>query len=187
MKNHKLLMQLFFSVFTIFLIQSCDFEVNSDKKHSQESKMSENDSTENKMTAVQYNNKIINMHEDIIAAMQKFNDLLHDSSSTKEELFFELDNVSFVADSSIEAVKELGGFKYDTDLVKAAVHLFEFYKKTADKDYRTCVKISKKPIISPSERKKYDEILENVMTIEDSLDDIFLNAQKNFIDFNDNN
>ena len=86
-----------------------------------------------KMTALEYNDAIINEQTKIVEVILKFNS----NDGTDMEAFDEVRKEIIVqCDSSIAKVKALSDFDGNTEFRDAGIELFGFYKKISSKEYR---------------------------------------------------
>jgi len=138
-------------------------------------------SCKEKLTPVEYNDKIVNEQVKIAKLMFDIPATINDPETTE----ITINKAIAQADSSIENLEKLGGYKGDNTFQQAAINLFKFYKEICQKDFREMFSLinQMKTQTEPDSQavvNRIQEISQNIAEKEKSFDESFANAQKSF-------
>jgi hypothetical protein len=130
------------------------------------------------MTALEYNNKIVDEQNKIITKILAFYDATAAGSETSEKLRKE---ASEQCESSLKVIKALPDYEGDTRLRDAAVELLLFYQTMADKSFVEMMAIIEKgEEITDEDLAQLEKIEADITNKEVLLDAELANAQEAF-------
>lgn len=134
------------------------------------------------LTAIEYNDFIVNQQNRIGAELIKFNDLINaDTNLTnKAAVLNQLKLVSSTCTDAIGQVEKLRPFDNDFGLKKAAMDLLIFYESVFNLEYVEFVEILYSP---QSNSQRMNELLLSVSDREQKLDAAFNKCQTDFSKF----
>jgi hypothetical protein len=135
---------------------------------------------EKKLTATEYNNKIINEQSKVLDLVLEFTAKV-DSSDMKGARAL-LDITGVQCDSSIKIIEAMGPFEEDASFKDAAIDLFKFYKRAFAQDYKELLDIIEKEEPTMDDLDRINTIVEKVGDEEKVVDDKIQTAQKAFAD-----
>jgi hypothetical protein len=135
---------------------------------------------EKKLTATEYNNKIINEQSKVLDLVLEFTSKV-DSSDMKGARLL-LDKTGIQCDSSIKIIEAMGPFEDDATFKDAAIDLFKFYKRAFAQDYKELLDIIEKEEPTMDDLDRVNTIVEKVGDEEKIVDDKIQTAQKAFAD-----
>lgn len=134
-----------------------------------------------KMTALEFNDAIINEQADIARVMMSF-------SSTIETNIEEADNVRkqiiSQCDSSLMKVSALQELKGGIEFKNAGIALFNFYKDMSKTEYRKILDILEKENINEDDLEELTRIQTTIESKETQVDTRFQAAQTKFAEMN---
>ena len=130
----------------------------------------------NKETAVQYNNKIISVQDNIHLKLKT----LGVAFATRDSVVMtaSLESLKKTIDSGITVMNGIKDFEGSTALKDATLNLFKFYKRTAENEFTQEVNILKKQEISDEDQDLIAGIDEKISAEEKPLDEALAEAQK---------
>ncbi len=134
-------------------------------------------STAPTMSALDYNDAIINEQSSIANVMMKFGDVIETSIDQAEILRKEIISQ---CDSSLNKLKDLPKLDGSTEFNNAGIALFNFYKDISGKEYRQILDILKKEEIDDNDLEELQNIQGIIETKEAKFDNRFQSAQKEF-------
>lgn len=130
------------------------------------------------MTALEYNNKIVDEQNKIITKILAFYDATAAGSETSEKLRLK---ASEQCKTSLKVIKALPDFEGETRLRDAAVELLLFYQTMADKSFVEMMEIIEKgEEITQDDLAQLEKIEADITNKEILLDDELAKAQEAF-------
>ena len=133
-------------------------------------------------SAVEYNDHIVNLQNEIGYKMIAFNDQVGGENSTLEQVQPYFDELLSTTRDVIKRLEKVTPWDKNTELKSAALELFRFYEVTIDRDYREMVDIVYKSDLTDEDYARLTEILAKVTEDEKAYDNRFQAAQNAFAD-----
>lgn len=130
-----------------------------------------------KMTALEYNDAIINEQTDIASVMIKFGEVIESSIEQADILRKEIVSQ---CDSSLKTMNDLPEFDGNSEFKNAGIALFSFYKEISAKEYRQILDVLEKEEIKDNDLQELQNIQTSIETREAKLDSRFQAAQRDF-------
>ena len=138
---------------------------------------------EKKLTATEYNNKIIDEQGKVLDLVLDFTAKVDESDMKGARLLLEKTGVQ--CDSSIKTIEAMGPFDDDASFKDAAIDLFKFYKRAFATDYKELLDIIEKEEPTMEDLDRVNVIVKKVSDEEMVLDDKVQKVQKEFADKHD--
>jgi hypothetical protein len=138
---------------------------------------------EKKLTATEYNNKIIDEQGKVLNLVLDFTAKVDESDMKGARLLLEKTGVQ--CDSSIKTIEAMGPFDDDASFKDAAIDLFKFYKRAFATDYKELLDIIEKEEPTMEDLDRVNVIVKKVSDEEMVLDDKVQKVQKEFADKHD--
>lgn len=138
---------------------------------------------EKKLTATEYNNKIIDEQSKVLDLVLDFTAKVDENDMKGARLLLEKTGVQ--CDSSIKTIEAMGPFDDDASFKDAAIDLFKFYKRAFSSDYKELLDIIEKTEPTMEDLDRVNVIVKKVSDEEMVLDDKVQKAQKEFADKHD--
>lgn len=132
----------------------------------------------NKISATDYNNKIVGEQGKIVNTMLDMTDKINKSQF--KEALAGLDGSIAQCDSSIKIVSDLGPYEDDAKFKDAALDLFKFYKKIMSNEYRKMLETLNKAEITMDDVAVIDDLTKNIEGEEAKYDKAMQDAQQEF-------
>lgn len=130
-------------------------------------------------TAVEYNDYIITQQNRVLTAITDFN-LSLDSGSIRYA-HSKRDVIASVADDALLKLKKLPAYKGNTQFRAVTITLFEFYKSSAEVEYKEMIDLVMRPEKITNEiMKRINQLVDQVSDYEKKLDANFAEAQQKF-------
>jgi len=133
-------------------------------------------SKSSQMSAVDYNDAIINEQNKIIEHILAMSNVTYDIAESDQHRLKIIEQ----CDSSIAIVGAMEPFDGNSDLRDAAVNLFKFYKDIASTDFKRILEILDMDEPTDADYEELDQIDAKIAERELPLDAAFQNAQKAF-------
>lgn len=133
-----------------------------------------------KLTATEYNNKIINEQSKVLDLVLDFNAKIDQDSFAQARIL--LDKTGVQCDSSIKTIEALGDFDGDSAFKNAAIDLFKFYKRVFAQDYKELLDIVEMSEPTEEDYLHAEEIVKKIEDEEKVVDDKIQLTQKAFAD-----
>ena len=137
-------------------------------------------SKSSQMSAVDYNDAIVNEQNKIIEHILAMSNATYDIAESDQHRLKIIEQ----CDSSIAIVGAMEPFDGNSDLRDAAVNLFRFYKDIASTDFKRILEILDMDEPTDADYEELDQIDAKIAERELPLDAAFQNAQKAFSDKN---
>ena len=138
---------------------------------------------EKKLTATEYNNKIIDEQGKVLDLVLDFTAKVDESDMKGARLL--LEKTGEQCDSSIKTIEAMGPFDDDASFKDAAIDLFKFYKRAFATDYKELLDIIEKEEPAMEDLDRVNVIVKKVSDEEMVLDDKVQKVQKEFADKHD--
>ena len=138
---------------------------------------------EKKLTATEYNNKIIDEQGKVLDLVLDFTAKVDESDMKGARLLLEKTGVQ--CDSSIKTIEAMGPFDDDASFKDAAIDLFKFYKRAFATDYKELLDIIEKEEPTMEDLDRVNVIVKKVSDEEMVLDDKVQKVQKEIADKHD--
>lgn len=175
----------FYAIATVILFAACkdkdakEQESTTSSTTKQETNTTSNNdnkkSTPSFSSAVEYNDYIVKMQQEIIADVLKFSS---EQNINKVEQIVQ-DAVPKI-ENDITAIANMPDWKGNTELRDKSLELFKFYKETFSKDYMDIINVSKDGKVTEAEKNKILQIQTSITAKEAKLDEAFKKAQQDF-------
>ena len=133
-----------------------------------------------KITATEYNNKIINEQSKVLDLVLEFNAKIDQDSFAQARSL--LDKTVVQCDSSINTIDALGEFDGDAAFKNAAIDLFKFYKRIFSQDYKELLDIIEMSEPTDGDYLRAADIAKKIENEEKVVDDKIQSTQKAFAD-----
>lgn len=133
-------------------------------------------------TAVEYNDHIVGLQNEIGYKMVAFNEQVGGETSTMESVQPYFEDLLATTRDVIKRLEKVSPWEKNTELKSAALELFRFYETTIDKDYRHMIEIVYKSDMTDDDLAELTTILEKVTVDEKAYDQRFQDAQQAFAD-----
>lgn len=133
-------------------------------------------------SAVEYNDHIVDLQNEIGYKMIAFNEQVGGENSTMEQVQPFFDDLLSTTRDVIQRLEKVQPWENNKELKLAALELFRFYERTIDKDYRQMIGIVYKAEMTDEDYQALTEILAKVTEDEKAFDNRFQLAQQAFAD-----
>jgi hypothetical protein len=133
-------------------------------------------------SAVEFNDHIVALQNEVGQKMVVFNEQVGGANSTLESVQPYFDDLLATTRDVVKRLENVTPWDKNTELKNAALELFRFYEVTIDRDYREMVNIVYTTEMSEEDFARLNEILVKVTEGEKGYDKRFQDAQQAFAD-----
>lgn len=133
-------------------------------------------------SAVEYNDHIVDLQNEIGYKMIAFNEQVGGENSTLEQVQPFFDDLLSTTRDVIKRLEKVQPWENNKELKSAALELFRFYEVTIDRDYRKMMEIIYKTELTDEDYTALTDILAKVTEDEKGFDGRFQVAQQAFAD-----